>query len=83
VVGQTSAAADTGSMPGGAMNPEGREQQREQQGGGEQRQGVTTDVDSGRVDSVMAYEGLNGLDQDGSLSSGIFPGGGGYLNVRA
>jgi hypothetical protein len=79
---QANAAAGTGSMPAGGMNPEGRGQQREREGGGEQRQGVTN-VDSDRVDGGRAYEGLNGPGQDGLLSPGIFPGGGGYLNVRA
>lgn len=82
VVVQANAAAGAGPMPAGGMNPEGRGQQREQQGGGEQQQGVVN-VDSDRVDGGMTYEGLSGLGQDGSLSPGMFSGGGGYLNVRA
>jgi hypothetical protein len=79
---QTNTAAGAGPMPAGGMNPESRGQQREQQGGGEQQQSVVT-LDADRVDGGMTFEGLNGLGQDGSLSSGMFSGGGGYLNVRA
>jgi hypothetical protein len=79
---QTNAAAGAGPMPAGGMNPEGRGQQHEQQGGGEQRQSVVN-ADADRIDGGMTYEGLNGLGQDGSLSPGMFSGGGGYLNVRA
>jgi hypothetical protein len=82
VVVHSNAATGTGSMPAGDMNPEGRGQQPEREGAGEQRQG-NLHVDSDGVDRVTVYEGLSGPGLDGSLSSGMFPEGGGYLNVRA
>jgi hypothetical protein len=86
VVVPANATVGAESRFAGGMNGEGsgQAQQDTRQGGGDGdgRQGLTHGT-SDRAEEVPTYMGLNGVGEDGLLSTGMHAGGGSWLNVRA
>jgi hypothetical protein len=78
------APASAAVQPEGGMGADQRGQmQQEHTRGGEEGRQEVEGIASDRVDDAVANDGLSGLSESGLLSSGMFAGGGGYLNVRA